>query len=198
VGVIDHVPLPDHYLRVADSATSPLTDDEREAFRDEIRHLVSGVKEESDLGGFEHPAIHNVHLVSFRGDSALTVTVYLGLGDLQTDAVALTTLDDDGEEIVSDDPHYLRDLGDEWQGLEHDLIGELVLLLDLPETPSELADYLLDGGEYGPCLVCNTRTDDSASFSVTASIPATTQRIYDGAEFELARYLGIPIDGSKY
>lgn len=36
-----------------------------------------------------------------------------------------------------------------------------------------------------------------ATFSVTVYIPETTQRIYDNAEFELARKLNIPIDGSN-
>lgn len=66
-------------------------------------------------------------------------------------------------------------------------------MLDLPEMPSELANYLLGGGdEHGPCLYCTMRSPDQATFSVTAHIPETTQRIYDNAEFGLARRLDVP------
>jgi len=88
-------------------------------------------------------------------------------------------------------------MGHEWEALEYDLISELVLMLGLPERPTELSNYLLGGETHGPCLFCTMTSPGQASFSVTTGIPETTQRIYDNAEFELARRLNIPIDGSS-
>lgn len=40
-----------------------------------------------------------------------------------------------------------------WEALEYDLISELVLMLDLPELPDELSDYLLGGDQYGSVFI---------------------------------------------
>lgn len=194
---MNHVPLPDNYYTDNLWHDSPLTDDERESLRDKIRELVLGIKEEASIGETEHLAIGDITLTSFRDEDALSITAYLIPEELETELLADETFDEDGEVIVTEDAHYLRDIGHEWEALEYDLISELVLMLDLPEMPSELADYLLGGDKHGPCLYCTMRSPGHASLSVTAHIPETTQRIYDNAEFELARKLNIPIDGSS-
>ncbi len=176
---------------------SPLTDDEREVLRDEIRQLVLGIKQEIHLDEIEHPAIGDIELTSFDNEDTLNVTVYLASDDIEMNPVGNKNFNDEGEVTISEDAHYLRDLAHTWAALEYDLISELVLMLDLPEMPEELADYLLDGDEHGPCLYCTMRSPDQATFSVAAHIPETTQEIYDNAEFELARQLNIPIDGAS-
>jgi hypothetical protein len=194
---MDHAPLPDDYLTDDRWHASPLTDDEREALRDEIRQVVLGIREESHVGDVDHDAIDSITLTSLRDEDALTVTVSLLSGRLETRPVGDETFDAHGDVTASGAAHYLRDLGDEWDALEYDLVGELVLMLDLPELPSELAGYLLDGEAHGPCLFCTTASPGHASFSITAHVPGTTRQIYDDAEFELARLLGIPIDGGS-
>lgn len=123
--------------------------------------------------------------------------MYLIPDELETEPQANETIDEGGEATISEGVHYLRDIGQEWDALEYDIISELVLMLDLPEMPTELANYLLGGDTHGPCLYCTMRSPGQASFSITAYIPETTQRIYDDAEFEFARRLNIPIDGSS-
>jgi len=194
---MSHAPLPDNYYIDDLWHESPLKNDEREAVRDEIRQLVLGIKEEANIGEIEHSAIGDITLTSFRDEDALTITIYLIPKELETEPVGDENFGEDGEVSSSGDAHYLRDIGHEWEGLEYDLISELVLMLDLPEMPSELSNYLLGGENHGPCLFCTMTSPGQASFSVTAHIPETTQRIYDDAEFKLARKLNIPIDGSS-
>lgn len=194
---MDHAPLPDNYYNDDLWLESPLTDDERESLRDEIRQLVLGIKEEANIGETDHSAIGDITLMSFRDEDSLTINTYLIPEELETEPVGDENFDEDGEVTGSEDAHYLRDLGHEWEALEYDLISELVLMLDLPEHPPELANYLFDGDEHGPCLFCTMTTPGSASFSIVAHIPEITQQIYDDAEFELARHLNIPIDGSS-
>lgn len=194
---MNHAPLPDNYYTNDRWLDSPLTEDEREALRDEIRQLVLGIKEEADIGEPEHEAIGTITLQSFRDEDSLTITTYLFPSELETEPVGDEVFNENEEVVESGDAHYLRDLGHTWDALEYDLLSEFVLLLDLPEMPTELETYLLGGEEYGPCLYCTMKTPSQASFSVTAYIPETTQRIYDDAEFELARRLNIPIDGSS-
>ncbi|WP_280536286.1 hypothetical protein [Halopenitus sp. POP-27] len=193
---MNHAPLPENYYSNDLWLDSPLTEDEREALRDEIRQLVLSIKEEGDIGEPEYGAIGTVSLQSFRDKDSLTITAYLDPDELETEPIGDEVFDEDGNVVDSGEAHYLRDLGDTWSALEYDLISELVLMLDLPETPSELENYLLGGDEHGPCLFCTMKSPGQASFSVTAHIPETTQHIYDDAEFELARRLNIPIDGS--
>lgn len=193
---MDHALLPDNYYNNDLWVDSPLTEDEREALRDEIRQLVLGIKEDTDIGEPEHTAIGTVSLQSYRDENSLTISTHLVPEKLEKEPIGDEVLNKDGEKIVSGNAHYLRDLGHTWEALEYDLISELVLMLDLPETPVELENYLLGGEEFGPCLYCTLKTPSQASFSVTAHIPETTQQIYDDAEFELARRLNIPIDGS--
>jgi hypothetical protein len=194
---MNHAPLPDSYYTNDLWQDSPLTDDEREALRDEIRQLVLGIKEEANIGKTEHSAIGDITLTSFRNEDTLTVTTHLIPEELETKPVGDQNFNEDNEVTASEEAHYLRDLGHEWEALEYDIIGELVLMLDLPELPSELGKYLLGGEKHDPCLFCTMAGPAQASFSVTAHIPETTQRIYDDAEFELARRLNIPIDGSS-
>ncbi|WP_257300792.1 hypothetical protein [Haloarchaeobius sp. FL176] len=194
---MDHASLPDSYYANDLWHDSPLTDDEREALRDEIRQLVLAIKEEIHLDDIEHPGIGDIELTSFRDEDALNITVYLISDELGINPVGNETFDEEGEATLSDEAHYLRDLGHTWRAVEYDLISELVLMLDLPELSDELSDYLLGGDEHGPCLYCTMDSPANAAFSVTAHIPETTQRIYDNAEFELARKLNIPIDGAS-
>jgi hypothetical protein len=196
--MIDHAPLPDSYYDDSAYEGTPLTDDEREAFRDEIRHLASGVKEEAHLNEMNHQTVSSITLSCPRDDDTLVVGVYLDSEELEADPTANQSFDEDGEETISDEVHYLRDMGDEWEALEYDLISELVLMLGLPEESSELANYLLDGETYGPCLLCSEKMPESALFTVVVRIPETTQQLYDRGEFELARRFNIPIDGAKY
>ncbi|WP_144427202.1 hypothetical protein [Halolamina pelagica] len=187
--------MPDNYYIEDIWHDSPLTDDERKAFRDQIRQLILGIKENThiDLG---HSAIGAIDFNSFRDESDVSITVYLKPDELETKPAGDESFWDEGEDPDADEAHYLRDLGHEWAALEYDIISELVLMLDLPEVPVELSDYLLIGEEHGPCLFCTSSGPSQACFSITAHIPEITQRIYDNAEFELARRLNIPIDGS--
>lgn len=194
---MNHAPLPDSYYADDLWKGSPLTVDEREALRDETRQLVLGIKEETNIPGTEHSAIGDITLTSFRNEATLSITTYLLPEEIEAKPVGDENFDEDGEVTTSGDAHYLRDMGHEWKALEYDLISELVLMLDLPETPSELSNYLLEGETNGPCLFCTTTSPGQASFSVTVGVPETTQRIYDDAEFELAQRLNIPIDGSS-
>jgi len=194
---MDHAPLPDSYYASDLWHDSPLTDDERESLRDEIRQLVLAIKEEAHLDDIGYPSISDIELTSFRNEEALNLTVYLVSDELEIESVGNETFDEEGEATLSDEAHYLRDLGHTWKALEYDLISELVLMPDLPELPDELSDYLLGADQYGPCLYCTMDSCAHAAFSVTVHIPETTQRIYDNAEFELARKLNIPIDGSS-
>ncbi|MFC5365545.1 hypothetical protein [Salinirubrum litoreum] len=196
--MVEHTPHPDDYHANDElEKNSPLTDKEREVFRNKIRNVVLGVEEETTLGEIEYHGISSITLRSFRDESTLTVSVYVDAdeADVEVDPAHIF-----GEEVkVTDsaEAYYLRDLGDDWEALEFVILNDLVMLLDLPETPSELADYLLDGEKHGTCLVCGTRMPDSAEFGVVATIPETTRRIYENAEFELARNLRIPIDGAQ-
>lgn len=194
---MDHAPLPDSHYASDLWHDSPLTDDERESLRDEIRQLVLAIKEETHLDEIGYPGISDIELTSFRNEEALNITFYLVSEELEIEPVGNETFEEEGEATLSDEAHYLRDLGHVWEALEYDLISELVLMLDLPELPDELSDYLLGGDEYGPCLYCTMDSPAHATFSVTVHLPETTQRIYDNAEFELARKLNIPIDGSS-
>lgn len=194
---MDHKPSPDNYYNNDLWLDSPLTDDERDALRDEIRQLVLGIKEEGHIGELDHEAIGDITLTSFRDENTLNVTTHLIIEKLDADPVGDEVFDKGGAVSDSEDAHYLRDLGQTWEALEYDLISELVLMLNLPEMPSELSSHLLCGDEHGPCLYCTMRTPAQASFSVTAHISETTQQIYDNAEFRLARRLNIPIDGSS-
>jgi hypothetical protein len=191
-----HAPLPNNYYTEELWHDSPLIDDEREALRDEIRQLVLAIKEEAYID-VEHSTIGAIDFTSFRDEPSLNITVFLIPDELEATPIANETFDEDGSATITDEAHYLRDLGYEWAALEYDIISELVLMLDLPEMPDELLDYLLSGEEHGPCLYCTSRSPGQASFAITAHIPETTQRIYDNAEFELARKLNIPIDGSS-
>jgi hypothetical protein len=193
---MEHCSTPDNYYTSNLWKDSPLSKNERETLRDEIRQLVLGIKEEVHLDEIEEPAIGEIELISYREESVLSVTVYLSTDNLETLPIGNEMYDTDGEYTTSEEVHYLRDLGDKWEALEYDIISELVLMLDLPETPTEISKYLLNGEEYGPCLYCNLRGLSHASFSITAHIPESTQQIYENAEFELARRLNIPIDGS--
>lgn len=192
---MDHVPLPDNYYTEDLWHDSPLSDDEREALRDEVRQLILGIKEETYIK-VENTAIGAIDFTRFRDEPSLSLSVYLTPDKLETQPVGDENFSEEVDESVADEPHYLRDLGHEWAALEYDVISELVLMLDLPEMPIELSDYLLGGDEHGPCLFCTSTSPEQACFSVTAHIPETTQRIYDDAEFQLARKLNIPIDGS--
>ena len=195
--MFDHAPLPDAYYGNDHEQDSPLTHDELERFRDEIRYVVSGIKEEPEIEDIHHPAISTLCLNCYRDEDTLTVKVYLDTTEIEADPVGNVTFDSRGSETVSKDIHYLRDIGDEWWALEWAILTELVMLLDLPESPQRLADYLVDGEKYGSCLACSTRMPETAEFSVIAYIPETTQRLYDNADFERARQLRIPIDGAK-
>ena len=193
--MIDHTPTPDDYYSTDLQNDSPLTDAEREAFRDRVRKLVLGIREEDDVRDLEHPTVNLLELTSFRDTDRLSVTVHLDLDELDTEPTANESFDQDGTATTSAEMHYLRDLGDEWEALEYDVLSQLVHLLDLPEFPSELANWLVDGDERGPCLLCDLKMPGSVSFSVIAVIPEHTQKVYDNAEFELARQYRIPIDG---
>lgn len=194
---MNHASLPDNYYTNDLWLDSPLTEDEREALRDEIRQLVLGIKEETNIDELEHNAIGTIRLQSSRDEDSLTIQMYLDPEELEMEPIGDDMVNEDGDVVASEDAHYLRDLGHTWEALEYDLISELVLMLDLPEMPVELEKYLLGGKEFGPCLYCTMKTPSQASFSVSAYISETTQQIYDDAEFELARRLNIPIDGSS-
>ena len=196
--MIDHAPLPDDYYGSEHEEDSPLTHDERERFRDELRYLLTGIKEEAEVVDIEHPAILNLNLVCFRDEDTLTVKLHLDLAELDINPTAGVAFDEQGNETTSKDIHYLRDMGDEWWALEWAILTELVILLDLPEDPDHLARYLVGGEQYGPCLKCDTKFHDSAVFSVIAYIPEHTQKIYNDAALETAKQLRIPIDGSEY
>ena len=196
--MIDHAPLPDDYYGSEHEEDSPLTHDEIGRFRDELRYLLTGIKEEADVVDLDHPAIRSLNLACLRNEDTLTVTVYLDSDEIEIDPTANVTFDEQGDETVSEDVHYLRDMGDEWWALEWAILTELVMLLDLPESPLYLADYLVGGEEHGPCLMCDTKTPESVGFTVIAYIPDHTQKIYNDAELETARQFRIPIDGSEY
>jgi len=193
---MDHTPLPGNYYTDDLWHDSPLSDDEREALRDEIRQLVLGIKEEAHIE-IGHPAIGTIDFTSFRDEPSLSISVYLLPEELETKPIGDENFGEDNDAPTSDEAHYLRDLGHTWAALEQDILSELVLMLDIPDMPEELSDYLLGGDEHGPCLFCTSTSPAQANFSVTAHLPEHTQRIYDDAEFELARKFNIPIDGSS-
>lgn len=193
---MEHTTRPENYSTENLWQDSPLTDAERDVFRDVIRQLVLGIKENAHID-VDDPAIGAIDFVSFRDESNISTSVYLRPEELEVKPVGDENFWDEGNEPDADEAHYLRDLGHEWAALEYDIIGELVLMLDLPEISAELSDYLLGGKEHVPCLICTSSNPSQACFSLTSHIPEATQCIYDNAEFELARQLNIPIDGSS-
>lgn len=193
-GRIDHKPAPECYFDNDLWKESPLTDDEREAMRDEIRQVVLKIKEETYVEQLNHPAISDIFIRSPRRDHFLTLTVYLSTDELEMEPIGEDTVDENGDISSSAGGHFLRDLGHTWKALEYDLISDLVVMLDLPEAPIELSGYLLDGPDHGPCLYCTFKSPDVSAFTIIAHIPNITQRIYDDADFELAAMLGIPLE----
>jgi hypothetical protein len=195
--MIDHAPLPDDYYGNEHAEDSPLTREELERFRDEIRSALCGIEEEPEIEDIQHPAISTLSLIRYRDEDTLTVKVYLDVTEIESNPVGSLTIDQQGGETSSGEIHYLRDMGDEWWALEWAILTELVMLLDLPESPRMLAEYLVDGKKYGSCLTCSTSMPGSAEFQVTAYIPETTEKLYENADFDRARQLRIPIDGAK-
>ena len=84
---MNHAPLPDSYYANELWHDSPLTDDERESLRNEIRQLVLAIKEETHLDENEHPGIDDIELTSFRNEDALNITVYLASDELEVNPV---------------------------------------------------------------------------------------------------------------
>jgi len=83
---MSHAPLPESYYANDLWEDSPLTSDEREALRDEIRQLVLGIKEEANIGGAEHSAIGDITLTSVRNESTLSITAYLFPDEIETNS----------------------------------------------------------------------------------------------------------------
>lgn len=193
---MDHAPTRDAYYTADILDDSPLRDDERDDLRDAIRHAVLGIKENIELTDFSFAPLEVIVVDSFRDENTLSLTVYLDRTELDVTPETNETYSE-GSNVTrtpEDEVHYLRDLGHTYDALEYDLLSELVLMLNLPEVTHELKDYLLSGDRHPPCLYGTSKDEHTARFAVTAHITDLTQRIYDDAEFELARRVNIPIE----
>lgn len=191
---MDHTPAHDTYYADEIWQDSPLTTDDRERFRDAIRTLILDITEEIELTEFEHDAIRGMYLVKFDGHDDLSISLYLDNADFNTPPTPNALHDDNLNHISTQDPDYLRDLGHTWNALEYDIISELVILLDLPESTDELTPYVCFSDQDTPNLTATTGYPDFTTFYISTHIPQTTQTIYANADFDTANQLGIPIE----
>jgi len=193
---MEHTPIPEDYYTQERWHDSPLTDSEREAIRHALRDLLLRIKPESSHTSFDHPAVREIHLRREVNHPSLNIHVYLEHDYIEVDPIGDMIFDADGREISdTNNGHYLRDLGPTWEALEYDLLSEFVLMLDLPEHPSEFAKRLVGDGPAR--LFCTSCDPLSAEFTTFVDIPSHRIPTDEDAEKSLANQLEPLINGKK-
>lgn len=158
----DHVPAPASYDRRWPK--SPLTEMDRQHLHTVIRQLRRGRLDSCQLLLDTHPVIQKVALSYAEVDVGLSLDVYVIEDALDVNIIANERCDPDGIVTLSDDPHFLRDLGECWHDLEADLISEISTALGLPPALEDLR----------PCTVApvglRCTTAETGSYACFASI----------------------------
>ena len=184
-----HTPPREEYC-VGNIESSPLTEGERECFKGNLYTLLTAEPGEYMPGqvstGVDHEAVCHINVDRCKA-SRLSVEVYVEEDAIDADIRADERIPVVGPPTGSSDPSFLRDLGEPFEHLEADLIGEVVRALDLPTYQPELAKYDY-GDDFGFFCTSAIERDDGSNFAtflLYAYIPRVT-RALTGDESALA------------